>query len=73
MEATNKNSTAGAAGDPRTAKRTASEESEDAPAAKRTGSSEAPSTSSNDPESKPTFRVPLFEKVRQSQTNNDAY
>ena len=69
MEATSTNSDTMAAGDLHSTKRTASEDPEGAPATKRVGSSEAPSTSSNDAELKPTFRVPLFEKVRRGHTN----
>ncbi|KAH7393807.1 histone acetyltransferase GCN5 [Phaeosphaeria sp. MPI-PUGE-AT-0046c] len=62
METTNSKSDAVAAGDLRIAKRTASNELEDAPATKRVGNSEEPLTVSNDHEPKPTARFPLLEK-----------
>ncbi|KAF2031142.1 histone acetyltransferase GCN5 [Setomelanomma holmii] len=62
MEATNTNSDAVAAGDLRIAKRTASEELEDAPATKRIENLKALPTISNDHELKPNFRVPFLEK-----------
>lgn len=69
MEATNTDLDAVAGGNLRVAKRAASEEVEGAPTAKRAETSEALSTSSNDHEPKPTFRVPLLEKVCQVHIN----
>jgi hypothetical protein len=73
MEATNSNSDAVAAGDLRIAKRTASEELEDAPATKRVENSQPLPTISNNHEPKPAFRVPFLEKVCQTHINKDIY
>jgi hypothetical protein len=63
MEATNTSLGAVASSDPHVAKRTASDEVEDAPATKRAGISKALSTSSNEHEPKPTSKAQLLEKV----------
>lgn len=73
MEATNMNSDAVAAGDLRIAKRTASEELEDASVTQRTENSEVPPTIPYDRGPKPTVKVCFLEKVCQNHTNKNIY
>jgi hypothetical protein len=73
MQATHPKSDAVAAGHIRSAKRPASEELEDAPVIKRIEHFDAPPTTSDDHELKPTFRVPFLEKVCHSHTSKDMY